>query len=59
MLPEMNYALRKLETSQKWAFLGRHVELVITACPTYYFPPLSTEQPISAPQPQPQARHSG
>lgn len=40
-------------------FLGRHAELVITACPTYYFPPLSTEKPISAPRPQPQARHSG
>lgn len=40
-------------------FSGRRAELVITACPTYYFPLLSTEKPISALQPPPQARHSG
>lgn len=40
-------------------FSGILVQLVITDFPTQYFPPLSTEQPISAPQPQPEAMHSG
>ncbi len=45
----MNHALRKWQTSLEWAFSGRHVELVITAHPTHYFPPLSIQSNPSLP----------